>query len=174
MSKGNVNGDLKLLRENIANGIQHLTVRNLKMSKHKYRKPNETAPKTLLQAPTRTIHPTLCHESLIMKAEKLIKCSSRHSCLYVDGQRKNLTSRSFGTASSELHKAFPLFVKQLCLEEIRNTEYLDSFAACRLIPPYKRPCRTSAQTKSSNDFAEERCHSSSRFTTALCRANCRN
>lgn len=55
------------------------------MSKHKYRKPNETAPKTLLQAPTRTIHPTVCHESLIMKAEKLTKCSSRHSCLYVDG-----------------------------------------------------------------------------------------
>ena len=34
-----------------------------------------------------------------------------------DGWRRILTSRPFGTASSDLRKTFALFVKRLCLEE---------------------------------------------------------
>ena len=36
-------------------------------------------------------------------------------------------------------KTFALFVKRLCLEEIKNTESLELFNACRLIPLVKRP-----------------------------------
>ena len=61
------------------------------------------------------------------------------SGLDADGWRKILKSRSFETASSELRKTFAMFVKRLCVEEIKNTESLKSFIACRLIPLDKRP-----------------------------------
>ena len=72
-------------------------------------------------------------ESLILKAEMLTKGGSGPSGIDVDGWRKILTSRSFETASSYLCKTFALFVKRLCLKEIKNAESLESFIACRLI-----------------------------------------
>ena len=36
-------------------------------------------------------------------------------------------------------KAFALFVKRLCLKEIRNAESLEPFVACGLIPLDKKP-----------------------------------
>ena len=78
-------------------------------------------------------------ESLILKAAVLTKRGSGPSGLDADGQRKILISRSFGRVSSELHRMFTLFVKRLWLDELRNTESLKSFIACRLIPLDKRP-----------------------------------
>ena len=95
-----------------------------------------------MQGPTRPVHPIVnedMDESLILKAAMLTKGGPGPSTLEADGWRKYLTSRSFGTASSELRKTFALFVKRLCLEEIRNAESLESFTACRLIPLDKRP-----------------------------------
>ena len=63
-------------------------------------------------------------ESLILKAAMLTKGGSAPSSLDADIWRKILTSRSFGTASSDLRKTFALFVKRLCLEEIKNAESL--------------------------------------------------
>ena len=78
-------------------------------------------------------------ESLILKAEMLTKGGSGPSGIDVDGWRKILTSRSFGTASSYLCKTFALFVKRLFLKEIKNAESLESFIACRLIQLDERP-----------------------------------
>ena len=36
-------------------------------------------------------------------------------------------------------KTFALFVKRLCLKEIRNAEFLEPFVACGLIPLDKKP-----------------------------------
>ena len=77
-------------------------------------------------------------ESLILKAAMLTKWGSGPAGLDSDGWRKILTSRSFGTASSELRETFALSVKSLCVEEIENAESLESFIACRLIPLDKR------------------------------------
>ena len=77
--------------------------------------------------------------SLILKAAMLTKRGSGPSGPDADGWRKTLTSRSFGTASSELGKTFALFVKRLCVEQIKNAESLESFIACRLISLDKRP-----------------------------------
>ena len=38
-----------------------------------------------------------------------------------------------------MRKTFALFVKRLCLEEIKNAESLESFIACTIIPLNKRP-----------------------------------
>ena len=78
-------------------------------------------------------------ESLILKAAMLTKGGSGPSDLDADGWRKILTPRSFGAASSELRKTFALFVKRLCLEEIKNAEPMESFISCRLIPLDKWP-----------------------------------
>ena len=68
-------------------------------------------------------------ESLIFKAAMPTKCGSGPPGLCANGWRKILTSRSFGTASSNLRKTFALLVKRLCLEEIKNAESLESFTA---------------------------------------------
>ena len=142
MSKGNVNGALKLLTENMSNGILPLNDKALTMLKQKHPEANEPPQEVLLQGPTRPVHPIVYEdmdESLILKAAMLTKGGSGPSDLDADGWRKILTSRSFGTSSSELRKTFALFVKSLCVEEIKNAESLDSSIACRLIPLDKRP-----------------------------------
>ena len=142
MSKGKVNRTLKLLTGNMSNGILLLTDKTLKMLKQKHPEANEPPQEVLLQGPIRPVHPIVYEdmgESLILKAARLSKWGSGPSGLDADGWRKILTSRSFGTASSKSRKTFALFVKRLCLEEIRNAESLESFIACRLIPLDKRP-----------------------------------
>ena len=137
MSKGNVNGALKLLTENMSNGILPLNDKTLTMLKQKHPEANEPPQEVLLQGPTRPVHPIVYEdmdESLILKAAMLTKGGSGPSGLDADGWRKILTSRSFGTLSSELRKTFALFAKSLCIEEIKNAESLESFIACRLIP----------------------------------------
>ena len=84
----------------------------------------------LLYGPTGPVHLILYEdmdEFLILKAAMLTKEGSGPSVLDANGRRKILTSRSFGTESSDLCKTFALFVKRLCLEKIRNTESLESF-----------------------------------------------
>ena len=142
INKGNVKGALKLLTESMSNGMLPLNDKTLTMLKQKHPKANEPPQEVLLQGSTRPIHPILYEnmdESLILKAAMLTKGGSGPSGLDADGWRKILTSRSFGTASSELRKTFALFVKRLCVEEIKNAESLESFIACRLTSLDKRP-----------------------------------
>ena len=74
------------------------------MLKQKHPESNEPPQEALLKGPTRPAYPMVyedMNESLILKAAMLTKGGSRLSCFDTDGQRKILTSRSFGTASSE-------------------------------------------------------------------------
>ena len=76
-----------------------------------------------MQGLTRPVHPIVYEdmdESLILNAAMLTKGGSAPSSLKADSWRKILTSRSFGTASSELRKTFALFIKRLCLEKIKK------------------------------------------------------
>ena len=114
----------------------------LKILKQEHPEANEPPQEILLQGPVRPVHPIVYEdmdESLILKAAMLTKGGSGPSGLDTDGWRKIVTSRSFGTASSDLRKIFALFVKRPCLEEIKNAESLESFIAYRLIPLDKRP-----------------------------------
>ena len=52
MSKGNVNGALKLLTENMSNGILPLNDKTLKMLKQKHPEANEPPQEVLLQGRT--------------------------------------------------------------------------------------------------------------------------
>ena len=52
MSKGNVNGALKILMENLSNEILPLNDKTLKMLKQKHPEANEPPQEVLLQGPT--------------------------------------------------------------------------------------------------------------------------
>ena len=87
MSKGNVNGALKLLTENMPNGILPLNDKTLMMLKQKHSEANEPPQEVLLQGPTRPVYPIVhedMDESLILKAAMLTKEGSGPSGLDTD------------------------------------------------------------------------------------------
>ena len=57
MSKGNVNGAIKRLTENMSNGILLLNDKTLNMLKQKHPEANEPPQKVLIQAPVRHVYP---------------------------------------------------------------------------------------------------------------------
>ena len=50
-----------------------------------------------------------------------------------------LTSKEFGTSSTDLRKTFPQLIKSFCIEKLETTTSLKAFTACRLIPLDKKP-----------------------------------
>ena len=141
MSKGNVNGALKLLTKNVSNGFLPLTDATLQLLKQKHHESREPPPKVLIEGPVRKIHPVVYDdfdESLVLKAAMLMKGGSGPSDLDADGWRRMLTSREFGTSSTDLRKTFAQLIKRLCIEELETTTSLEAFTACRLIPLDKK------------------------------------
>ena len=69
----------------------------------------------------------------------LTKVGSGLSGLDADGWRRMLTSREFGTSSTDLRKTFAQLIKRLCIEELERTASLETFTAYRLIPLHKKP-----------------------------------
>ena len=62
--------------------------------------------------------------------------------LNVDGLRKMLTSKEFGSCTSDLRKAIADFIKHICINEIEfqnNTTSLETFIASRLVTLDKNP-----------------------------------
>ena len=57
MNKGNVNGALELLTENMSNGILPMNDKTSTMLKQKHPEANEPPQEVLLQRPTRPVHP---------------------------------------------------------------------------------------------------------------------
>ena len=76
MSKGNVNGTLKLLTNNMSNRNLLLTNATLQLMKQKHLESSESPPEVLIELPVRTIHPVVYDDidkSLILKAAMLTK-----------------------------------------------------------------------------------------------------
>ena len=78
-------------------------------------------------------------KSLILKAAMLTKGGSGPPGLDADGWRRMLSSREFGTSSTDLRKTFAQLIKRLCIEELETTTSLEAFTAYRLIPLHKKP-----------------------------------
>ena len=57
MSKGNVNGAIKRLTENMSNGILLLNDKTLNMLKQKHPEANEPPQEVLIQGPVRHVYP---------------------------------------------------------------------------------------------------------------------
>ena len=88
MIKGNVNGALKLLTDNMHSGTLPLNKKTLELLIQKHLEPRTPSQDILIQGPTRTVHPVAyddLDESVIMKALMLTKGESRPPGLDADG-----------------------------------------------------------------------------------------
>ena len=88
MSKGNVNGAIKLLTNNMSNRILPLTDATLQLPKQKHPESRQPPPEVLIKGPIRKIHSIVyddIDESLILKASILTKGGSGPSGLDADG-----------------------------------------------------------------------------------------
>ena len=91
MSKGNVNGALKLLTNNMTNEVLPLSNKSLYLLKH--HEHMESSSETLLQGPFRPIHPAACddiNESLIMRRAILTKGGPGQSGFNADNWQRIL------------------------------------------------------------------------------------
>jgi len=143
MQKGNVNGALKLLSNNMNNGVLPLNDETLNQLKMKHPDSQEVSNDVLLNGPIKDVHP-IVYESIdeekVLKAAMTTRGGSGPSGLDAEGWRRILTSNSFGTSSSDLRKAIAEFIKKLCIKKIPiDDTSLESFVACRLIPLNKNP-----------------------------------
>ena len=90
MSKGNVNGALKLFTDNMYSGTLPLNKETLELLVQKHPEPNEPSPDIIIQGRTSPIHPVAyahMNESVIMKALMLTKGGFGPSGLDADGWR---------------------------------------------------------------------------------------
>ena len=141
MKKGNVNSAMKLVTDNMKNGILPLTRQTLNQLQLKHPERKETSQEILLTDTPETIHP-IKFESIdvekIQKAAVKTRGGSGPSGMDADGWKRILTSKRFGKSSIDLCKAFAEVIKKIC--SIKNqSASLEAFLACWLIPLDKNP-----------------------------------
>ena len=145
MEKRYVNGALKLLTSNIFNGILPLDDKTLSLLKQKHPVSSELNEELLLTGEKPSVHPVVFEdidENMVKEAALTTKGSSGLSELYADGWRKILVSKSYGTISADLRRAFASVIKKYAQKSSLLTQRkipLEAFLACRLIPLDKSP-----------------------------------
>ena len=105
MQKGNTNGALKLLTNEVSNGIIPLTEETLSQFEIKYSDNRDASRDVLLNGPIKEIYPIVfdvIDEEMALRAASITKGDSGPSGLNADGWRRMLTSNSFDAASSDL------------------------------------------------------------------------
>ena len=142
MKKGNVNSAMKILTDNMKNGILPLTRQTLNQLQLKHTEEKEASQEILPIDTPETIHPTK-FESIdveeIQKAAVKTQGGSGPSGIDADGWKRILTSKQFGKSSIDLYKAFAEAIKKI--RSIENLSVsLEAFVACPLIPLDKNPC----------------------------------
>ena len=143
MQKGEVNNALKLLTSEESSGILPSTDATIAQLKAKHPLnviPNEDG--VLLNGPVNRLHPIAyseIDEELIMKVAYATKGGAGPSGLDAEGWKRMLTSKQFGTASSDLRKSLANMIKKLCIIQIEDETSLQALMACRLIPLNKNP-----------------------------------
>ena len=147
MQKGDVNGALRILTDNMNNGILPLNDDTLLLLEQKHPGVGEVYAEALLDEPFKRIHPIVfdaINEDTVLKAATVTKGGSGPSGLDADGWRRILCSSVFGTTNLDLRKAIAELIKKLCIEPITpNTDgtssSIEAFVACRMIPLNKNP-----------------------------------
>ena len=131
MEKGNVNGALKLLTNEMSNGILLLTEEMLSQLEIKHSDNRDASADVLLNRPIKEIHPIVfdaIDDKMVLRAASITKGGSGPSDLDENGWRQILTLNSFGTASSDLRKPVPDFIKKLCSKRINSENNLSKLS----------------------------------------------
>jgi hypothetical protein len=141
MQKGNVNGAMKILTNNMQNGILPLNEKTISCLRQKHPEPKIADPEIILNDNPESVHAIIFEvitPESIRKAAIHTKGGSGPSGMDADGWRRLFTSNSFGNSSTELCEAFSKVIKKLCTVEF-ETNTLEPLLACRLIPLDKNP-----------------------------------
>ena len=141
MKKGNVNAALKLLTNNMKDGIHPLNIQPLNSLKEKHPESKDASIEILLTDVSQRVHPIKfagIDEEMARKAAIKTKGGSGPSAMDADGWRRILCSNNFGDTNVDLRKAVANFIKKICTEEISTTS-IETFVACRLISLDKNP-----------------------------------
>ena len=135
------NGALKLLSNNMQNGVLPLNEDTLKLLKQKHPTAKPANPEVLLSDTPKKAHPiifeSITAETIQMAATKT-KGGSGPSNMDADGWRRMILSNSFGESSNDLCKAIALVARKMCTDEV-NDSSLEALLAARLIPLNKNP-----------------------------------
>ena len=100
MAKGNINGALKLLKNNVTNGILPLDEKKIYSLKQKHPQSQPTYEETLINGERTVIHPIIfddINEELVRKVAIRTKGGSSPSGLDAYELRKMLTLTAFGS-----------------------------------------------------------------------------
>ena len=141
MSNGNINGAIKLLSDNMQNGVLLLNDETLKLLKQKH--PDGKAPTNdaLLSDTPIQIHSVQFEDidsDMIRQSALKTRGGANPSGLDGNGWRRILTSNCFGTEPSDLCASLAKLTKVLCsINQEGNS--LEPLLASRLIPLSKNP-----------------------------------
>ena len=126
MSKSNVSGALKLLTENILNGILPFNDKALKMLKQKHPETNELPQELLFQGPTRSAHPIVYED---MDEPSFWKQQSYKKGFWTIWSWRWWLEKNPNITfiwNSIIRLAQDICLLQDCLEGIKNAESLES------------------------------------------------
>ena len=123
MKKRNVNSAIKMLTDNIKNGILPLTGQTLNQLQLKHPEGKEASQEILLTDTPETIH-LIKFESIdvekIQKAAVKTQGGSGPSGMDADGWKRILTSKQFGKSSIDLWEAFAEVIKRFVASKINQ------------------------------------------------------
>ena len=147
MQKRNVNGALKLLTNNMSNGILPLTDETLHLLRTKHPEMQNAHEEVLLQGPIKQAHPVVYEvidEALISKSALKTKGGCGPSGFDAENWRRILVSKSFGSSSLNLRKSFANFTRTLCSRNLNTSindfgDTLEAFITNHFIPLNKNP-----------------------------------
>ena len=147
MQKSNVNGALRLLTNNMSNGILPLSNETLQILSLKHPEAQQAHHKALLRGPKRQIHSIVYEDidkDLVKKAAIKNKGGCGPSGIDADNWCRILVSNQFGRSPLDLQTSITNVVKRLGNTNIHlsNSDTgnsLEAFTTSRLIPLNKNP-----------------------------------
>ena len=141
MQRGNINGAIKILTNNMENGILPINETTLQLLRQKHPEAKEPPENALLTDKEKPVHPIkfeMIDAEMVRKAASRTKGGAGPSGLDANGWCRILTSNCYGTSSSDLCKTLALVIKRLCTEKVNSTS-IEALLASRLIPLDKNP-----------------------------------
>ena len=136
MRKGNVHNAMKLLTNNMKNGVLPLNKKTLEQLKQKHPQRRDADPEIMLPDKPEEIHPIKfdpIDPENVTKAALKTRGEAGPSGLDADGWKRNFTSNQFGESTDDLCKTFAEVIKKLYIFENQST-VLEAFLANQLIP----------------------------------------
>ena len=141
MQSGNINGAIKLLSNNMENGVLPLNEETLNLLYQKHPDANKASSNILLPDQPAQIH-SIRYEVINAEATKQAALKSKGgsgpSGMDSEGWRRILTTRQFGQHSTDLCTSLAQMAKSLCAT-LHTPKSIEPLLASRLIPLNKNP-----------------------------------